>query len=227
MFSSFDEANSVLLNLKGKSLSDLHIGSYGSYDVMTIVGRYRRRFPSVTLSVDFSNSEISNSTLRSLDKSSASQNSTHCRSRPPIVVIAPRNGAWMGRQSVSAADLKDEIIVRREPGSVGRASQDRFFEKANIPASRLHQFGRREGVINAVAEGVGIGTIFDEGGLPEDRVVKLKIAGPPVLSRVDVVCLANRRTSPLISGFFDVAQEVLLENGASKHGTSVSGRRAV
>jgi LysR family transcriptional regulator, low CO2-responsive transcriptional regulator len=235
MFSSFDEANSVLLDLKGKSLGDLHIGSYGPYDVMTIVGRYRRRFPSVTLSVDFSNSEILAEKLLNYELDVAvlgqikRQPKFHTLpfSRPPLVVIAPRNGVWMGRQSVSATDLKDEIIVRREPGSVARASHDRFFEKANIPANRIHQFGSREGVINAVAEGVGIGTIFDEGGLPEDRVVKLKIAGPPLLSRVDVVCLANRRTSSLISGFFDVAQEILLENGAGKHGTSISGRRAV
>jgi hypothetical protein len=51
----------------------------------------------------------------------------------------------------------------------------------------MQPFSSREGVVNVVAEGVGIGTIFDEGFLP-DRVVKLKIAGPPVQTKVDVVC---------------------------------------
>jgi aminoethylphosphonate catabolism LysR family transcriptional regulator len=228
MFNSFEEANTFLDDLKGKRRGHLQIGSYGPYDVMNIVGRYRQRFPAVTLSVDFINSESLAEKLLNYELDVAvlgrikRQPKFHTLpfSQPPLVVIAPRDSRWIGRQSVSAADLKDEIIVRREPGSVARANHDRFFEKANIPLSRIHQFGSREGVINAVAEGVGIGTIVDEGVLPEDRVIKLRIAGPPILSKVDVVCLANRRTNPLISGLFDIAQEILAESGAA------SGRTA-
>jgi LysR family transcriptional regulator, low CO2-responsive transcriptional regulator len=234
MFNSFEEANTILLELKGKRRGQLHIGSYGPYDVMTVVGRYRQQFPSVTLSVDFANSEILAEKLVNyeLDVAVLGQIKrqplfyTLPYSRPPLVVIAPRASTWMSRQSVSAVDLKDEIIVRREPGSIARVSHDRFFEKANIPSGRIHQFGSREGVINAVAEGVGIGTIFDEGFLPENRVVKLKIAGPPIQTKVDVVCLANRRANPLILGFFDIAQEILAEKGARGRESSASDRRA-
>ncbi len=228
LFYSFEEANTFLDDLKGKRRGHLQIGSYGPYDVMNIVGRYRQRFPAVTLSVDFINSESLAEKLLNYELDVAvlgrikRQPKFHTLpfSQPPLVVIAPRDNRWIGHQSVSAADLKDEIIVRREPGSVARANHDHFFEKANIPSSRIHQFGSREGVINAVAEGVGIGTIFDEGVVPEDRVIKLRIAGPPILSKVDVVCLANRRTNPLISGLFDIAQEILAESGAA------SGRTA-
>jgi LysR family transcriptional regulator, low CO2-responsive transcriptional regulator len=233
MFNSFEEANTVLLDLKGKRRGHLHVGSYGPYDVMTVVGRYRKRFPSVTLSVDFANSEILAEKLNNYELDVAvlgqierqPQFDTLPFSRPPLVVIAPRTNTWIGRESVSAADLKDEIIVRREPGSLARLSHDQFFKKANIPSSRIHQFSSREGVINAVAEGVGVGTIFDEGFLPEDRVVKLKLAGPPVQTKVDVVCLANRRANPLISGFFEVAQEILSETVARQRGTRAYNRR--
>ena len=65
--------------------------------------------------------------------------------------------------------------------------------------------------MSAVAEGTGLGAIFDEGELGDNRVVKLSIKGPVVSSKVDVVCLAERRTSQLISDFLDVAREYLRE----------------
>jgi LysR family transcriptional regulator, low CO2-responsive transcriptional regulator len=234
MFNSFEEAHTFLDDLRGKRGGHLHIGSYGPYDVMKIVGHYRRRFPSVTLSVDFANSERLAEKLVNyeLDVVVLGQIKRQPKfytlpfSRPPLVVIAPRNSAWVGRQSVSAADLKNEIIVRREPGAAARDGHDRFFRTVDIPSNHIHQFGSREGVINAVAEGVGVGTIFDEGVLPQDRVVKLKIAGPPILSKVDVVCLANRQMNALISGFFDIAKEILSAAGAAKAGTVASRGQA-
>lgn len=221
MFGSFEEATSYLDDVKGHRRGNLRIGSYGPYDVMRIVGRYRKRFPDVSLSVDFANSESLAEKLLNYDLDIAvlgrikRQPEFHTLpfSHPPLVVIAPRNDKWIGKHFVSAKDLKDETIVRRESGSAARASHDRFFENVKIPANRILQFGSREGVISAIAEGLGAGTIFDEGFLPLDRVVKLKISGPPILSKVDVVCLADRESNSLISSFLNIAQELLHEAG--------------
>jgi LysR family transcriptional regulator, low CO2-responsive transcriptional regulator len=232
MFSSFDEANTFLDDLRGHGY--LRIGSYGPYDVIKIAGRYQQRFPSVALSVDFSNSESLAEKLLNYELDVAvlgqikrqQKFSTLPFSHPPLVVIAPREGGWLKLQSVSAIDLREATIVRREPGSTARASHDRFFHKANVPQKRVHQFNSREGVVNAVAEGLGIATIFDEGLLPEDRVIKLKISGPPILSKVDVVCLANRQANPLIAGFFQIAREILAEGETNNGRPLAAGRRA-
>lgn len=217
MFGNFDEANTLLGEIKGLRRGTLRVGSYGPFDVIKIVGRFQRRFPFVTLWVDFANSESLAEKLLNYDLDIAVLGRIKRQpkfsmlpfSRPPLVVIAPRNEKWSGRTSVSAAELKNEIIVRRERGSAARATHDRFFEKVKIPPNRIFQFGSREGVISAVAEGIGLATVFDEGFFPEDRVVKLKIDGPPFTSKVDVVCLADRRSNPLISNFIEVAKEIL------------------
>lgn len=234
MFSSFDEATTYLDDLKGKRRGHLHIGSYGPYDVMKVAGRFRQRFPLITLSVDFLNSETLAHKLLNFDLDVAvlgqikhqPQFYTLPFARPPLVVIAPRVEKWTRCKSISANDLREEMIVRREPGSSARAAHDQFFETANIPAYRIQQFGSREGVINAVAEGVGVGTVFDEGIFPEDRVVKIKISGPPILSKVDIVCLADRRANPLISAFLDIAQELVDEMRVAKNVTTGSHRNA-
>ena len=110
----------------------------------------------------------------------------------------PRRGP--GRKSITVKELKEHILIRREPGSGDRAALDRLVGAADFPPHRLVQFGSREGVVNAVAEGVGLGAIFDDGVLPGHRVTRLAIVGAGIASKVDVVCLAERRTSQLIAG---------------------------
>jgi DNA-binding transcriptional LysR family regulator len=80
-----------------------------------------------------------------------------------------------------------------------------------MPAHRLLEFGSREGVVSAVAEGAGLGAIFDEGVLADNRVIKLSIKGVDISSKVDLVWLGQRRASRLISDFLDVAREYLHE----------------
>ena len=217
MFGSFEEAGAYLDQIHGVRAGHVRVGSYGPYDVVKVVAHYSRRFPAISVSVDFANSQTLAERLINYELDVAflgrikSQPEFHRLPfrNPSLVVIAPRIPPWSGRSSVSVKDLKDQTIVRRESGSAARAAHDRLFDKARISPTRTLEFGSREGVVGAVAEGVGVGTIFDEGILPEDRVIKLKIAGPAVVSRVDVVCRADRRSNRLISSFLDVAAEFL------------------
>jgi hypothetical protein len=48
-------------------------------------------------------------------------------------------------------------------------------------------------------------------------VVKLSIRGPVMTSTDEIVCLAERRTSQVISGFLAIAQEYIEERRAAKH----------
>jgi aminoethylphosphonate catabolism LysR family transcriptional regulator len=217
MFGSFEEAGSYLDEVRGLHRGHLRIGSYGPYDVMKLVARYSELFPTVTISVDFSNSQSLAEKLINYELDIAVLGRIKQQRKfytlpfrdPPLVVIAPRIAPWIGRQTVSIAELNKQTIVCREPGSAARAAHDRLLAKGKVVPSRTVQFASREGVVNAVAEGIGIGTIFDEGILPGDRVIKLKIAGPAIHSKVEIVCLADRKTNKLISSFLDTVKATL------------------
>src|SRR5215510_11551340 len=60
---------------------------------------------------------------------------------------------------------------------------------------------------------LGIAAIFDEGYLPEESDVKLKIKDANICSNVDVVCLAERRRNPMINAFLSMAIRVHGERG--------------
>lgn len=216
MFASFEEAVAYLEDFRGMRQGSLRVGSYGTFDVAALVARYRERFPTLTISVDFANSRTLADKLLSydLDVAVLDRIVPHPEFHvlpfrtPVLVAIAPKTAAWAGRKSITVQELKEHVLIRREPGSATRAALDRLVG-ADFPPHRLVQFGSREGVVNAVAEGVGLGAIFDDGVLPGHRVTKLAIVGANISSKVDVVCLAERRTSQLIAGFLAISKKYL------------------
>ncbi len=224
MFASFEEAIAYLEDFRGLRQGHLHVGSYGPFDVAALVARYRERFPTLSISVDFGNSRTLADKLLNydLDVAVLDRIDPHPEFhvlpfRTPVLVgIAPKTAAWTRRKSISVEELKDHTLIRREPGSATRAALDQLVGAADLAPHRLVQFGSREGVVSAVAEGMGLGAIFDDGVLPGNRVTRLAIVGAGISSKVDVVCLAERRNSQLISGFLTIAREYLRERPATR-----------
>jgi aminoethylphosphonate catabolism LysR family transcriptional regulator len=232
MFGSYDEAIAYLQEAQGLRQGTLRIGSYGPYGVIPMMARYRERYPRISLAITFANS--SDLALRmsqyDLDVALMTSIAHHPEfhvlpfSRPPMVVIAPRTGRWKRQRSLSRDELLKQTLICREPGSAVRAAFDQYLGAHRPPPDRLIEISSREGVVGAVAEGLGLGMIFDEGILPESRVVKVRIRGMDVRSKVDVVCLSERRRSPLIAGFLSVAGEIAEEiTGGTRRAGQSSG----
>src|ERR1700680_662738 len=57
MFGSFEEAGAYLDQIHGVRAGHLRVGSYGPYDVVKVVARYGKRFPAISVAVDFANSQ--------------------------------------------------------------------------------------------------------------------------------------------------------------------------
>ena len=231
MFGSYDEAVSYLQEAQGLRQGHLRIGSYGPYGVIPMMARYRDRYPRISIAITFANSgDLALRMLQyDLDVALMTSIGHHPEfhvlpfSRPPMVVIAPRTGRWKRQRSLSRDEFLKQTLICREPGSAVRASFDQFVGTFRPTPGKIIEISSREGVVGAVAEGLGLAMIFDEGILPEGRVVKLKIRGMDVRSKVDVICLAERRRSPLIAGFLSIASEIAGEiaGGARRSGQSI------
>jgi LysR family transcriptional regulator, low CO2-responsive transcriptional regulator len=221
MFASFEEALACLEDFREMRQGRLRIGAYGPYDVAALVARHKKRFPALSISVDIANSSTLAEKLLNceLDVALLDQIEAHPEfevlpfRNPLLVVIAPRTEPWLARRSISIEELRRQILVCREPGSATRAALDRVVGLADMPAHRLLEFGSREGVVSAVAQGAGLGAMFDEGARAETRVIKLSIKDVSIASKVDLVWLGQRRTSRVISDFLDAAREYLKSSG--------------
>jgi len=219
MFGSYDEAVSFLREAQGMRQGHLRIGSYGPYGIIPMMARFRSRYPELTITIVFANSrDLAAQLLRyDLDVAVMASIDHHPEfhilpfSLPPLIAIAPGTARWMRKRSVTRDELLKQTLICREPGSAVRMAFDEIVGRDEGSPGKMIEIGSREGVVSAVAEGLGLATIFDEGLLPEGRVVKLRIRGSEIRSKVDVVCLAERRRNQVIAGFLAIAQEVAKE----------------
>ncbi|MBM3566228.1 MAG: LysR family transcriptional regulator [Alphaproteobacteria bacterium] len=217
MFGSYQEATEFLQATQGMRRGHLRVGSYGPYDVIKMVARFKQRHPAIEVSLAFANSRFLGKKLLDYDLDVAvfSRIEYHPEfhvlpfNRPPLVVIAPRNGAWESETSIAIAELKGHRLVCREHGSAAREAFDRLFVKSGISPDDVVEVGSREGTVSAVAEGMGVSIIFDEGVVPEDRVVKLRIRDCDIRTNVDVVCLTERKDSPTVRSFLSIAESLV------------------
>ena len=216
MFASFEEALAYLDDLRGLRQGHLRVGSYGPYDVTALVARYRKRFPALSVSVDFANSRILAEKLLNYDLDVAVLASTERREeflampfrQPQLIAIAPRNETWSKRDNLRPKDLAGQTLIVRETGSIARQAFEKLLLEAGISKPRC-SFNSREGVLSAVAAGMGISAIFDEGLLPEDKVVRLPMRGCNIRSNIEVACLKERRNSAPIRAFLTIAKELV------------------
>ena len=216
VFGSFDEALAYLQEAQGMRLGKLRVGSYGPYDVIPMVARYREHYPAIALTLEFANSRDLAQRLLHYDLDVAVLGRDTYRpefqvlpfSTPALVALAPRSAEWDGRKSITVEEFRKHTLICREPGSAARNAFDKLLGATLEPGASLIQVGSREGIVAAVAEGLGLAVLFDEGTLPESRVVKLKISASTIVSQIDVVCLKERRATPTLKSFLAIAKEL-------------------
>ena len=217
MFAGYDEAVAFLDEAHGMRQGHLRVGSYEPYDLSRVLARFVERYPGIQISARFANSSELSSRLLQYDIDVAVLAGTERREefvampfrRPRLIAIAPRNGSWAKRDSVRPADLAGETLIVREAGSTARQAFDKLLLESGISKSKCFEFNSREGVLSAVAAGMGISAIFDEGLLPEDRIVRLPIKGCNIRSNIEVACLKERRNSAPLRAFLGIAKELV------------------
>ena len=219
LFTSLDEATAYLEDLRGQRQGYLRVGSYTPHRFIVLVARYKKRFPGASIWVEFANSQaLAKKVLNyELDVAVTAREdalpSFHSLAftSDTLIVLAPKGSAWERPRSISVKELKRQVIVCREPGSSSRSAADRLIDTAGMPPNQVVQISSREGVIAAVAEGMGLGIIFDDELPPEARLVKVPISGQVIRCHDEIVCMRERRTSQVISGFLAIAQEYVDE----------------
>lgn len=93
-----------------------------------------------------------------------------------VIAIAPPDHPLAKRKSVSAADLRREPLIFRARGSSTQRVVDRMFANGSKPPSPFLTLDTRDGLYEAVVNGLGIGFIWRYGTSRTDGVTRLPIA---------------------------------------------------
>ncbi|MFC4277980.1 LysR substrate-binding domain-containing protein [Achromobacter aloeverae] len=192
----------------------LRVGAVGPYHVTEMIESYHARHPGISLSVKLGNSEV---VLDDLDKyvcdvavvaSRAADDRYHMQSyaRYPVIAFVRGNHAHAQRESITLDELAGQPLLMRETGSTTRKALEDAMEKRGLTPRVAMEIGSREALREAVARGLGVGTVSQSEYVPDPRLVPLRIEGDLVSTNIHVCCLRERRDSRLIASFFDAVR---------------------
>ncbi len=83
--------------------------------------------------------------------------------------------------------------------------------------------GSREGVREAVAQGLGLGVVSDGAFTEDHRVVTLPVEGLVPHNHVQVVCRKGRAAVQLISSFLQTVRQLGAVGGAGSATKTIAG----
>ena len=125
-----------------------------------------------------------------------------------LVVCLPRAHRLARQASITLRDLGVESLISREPGSMTREILDRALAARRIePRIRL-EVGSREAMKEAVAAGLGVGTVLDGEAGADSRLRFAPIAGVSIAAGVFAVCLKESLDIPTVAAFVALAAAV-------------------
>lgn len=220
MLSFEAEAVDLLKALGGLETGSLKIGAVGPYHVTEMLAAFGERYPGIKVLVNQGNSREMLRQLLAfavdiavLDNVEADERLfTLPVGRHPIAAFVNRDHPWFKRRSITLADLAGERLILREQGSTTRKLIEQALGDAGLAAEPAMEIGSREAVWMAVEKGLGVGIVNEVEFVSHPRLKLLPIADAALTSEAQVVCLAERRSSPMIRAFLSVV-EAQGENG--------------
>jgi aminoethylphosphonate catabolism LysR family transcriptional regulator len=208
------DAISLLHDSGALQRGTLKIGAVGPFHVTEMIEAYHAIHPRMHLSVTLGNSE---EVLRNLDQYACDVGvvarafeDTRYFTQPyasfPVIAFVAATHAFARRTSVTLRELADEPLLMREPGSTTRRALEDAMEAAGLKPRVAMDIGSREALREAVARGLGVGTVSQAEYIPDERLRPLRIEGEPVETHIHVCCLSERRDSRLVSSFFTAVE---------------------
>ncbi len=232
MFAHERDAYELLSAMAGLRTGHLAISAVGPYQLSEILLGLSRAYPDLNISVSFGNSEQAQQKLLDYESdvavlgSYAPHPDLHAieYSRPRIVVAASRQHRWAGRDGIRIGELSGEPFIRREIGSETRRAFEEALERAGVQVACKMEIGSREGMLAAVAQGIGIGVVSEEEAIPNPELQILSILDVEISTSVHVACLASRSESHLIKPFLQVVQELVGKRRPAPAAAAADGR---
>lgn len=127
-----------------------------------------------------------------------------------LVLLVAKGDRWSGRKRVGLAELAGRDLVSREPGSMTREVLAGRLSEAHVATAQVLDVETREGVMEAVAAGFGVGVVFASEAGNDTRLVRLAIRGADLTVAEYAVARRDRQSSALVREFLETAQRVAL-----------------
>jgi DNA-binding transcriptional LysR family regulator len=218
LFVTSQDIDNLLRDPEGQMNADLRLGSDSPFFAVRMAAAIRNRNPSTIVRVRIGNGVETFSWLRE------GQIDVAIVSDPPgdnafayeplvtdkLVVAVPKNDPLAKLSVFPVAALSQATLLVREPTSRTRTAMEALLLAADVTPAEVMELHTRETIREGVAIGLGFSLFFSLECPPDDRICFLPLDVDVTLSRLTeyVVCLSERRRTPLMSSVMEAAVEL-------------------
>ncbi len=211
-----EEALALLQATRDLEAGYLSLHAVGPFDVMEVLQVFRRRYPAVTTSVRLGIEDEILRGLRDFDCDvgvvgrPVDDPDLCCEfyNRHRVLVIVHADHPLAGRRSIRLEELEGCDMVLRPTFSTTRQAFDRALSEAGVTVRPVMEINSREANREAVRRGFGAGVISETEFAPALNIQALRVYDTEMSTRAYLVCLASRRSRPLIDTFFRTAAAI-------------------
>jgi aminoethylphosphonate catabolism LysR family transcriptional regulator len=221
LFGLVEQAEDLLLANRALVSGRIEIAVDGPHVVMPLLARLRESHPGITVSLILGNAAETCEAL--LAERASIGVVTEVQPHPDlhieeiaasrICAVLPRGHALAGESEIDLRRLDGAAMVLREPTSVTRRTFDAACRRRGVAPAVLMELDSREAVIEAAAAGLGLGIVSSLERGEDARIHAVPIAGPDLVNRHAIACLARRRNLRLIRAVFDLARTTAMPAG--------------
>ncbi|GCE21033.1 LysR family transcriptional regulator [Dictyobacter kobayashii] len=218
MFSLEREMDDALAALRDVHRGEIKLAANttaGVYLLPSIVARFRSLYPQVALNISILNSQdiIDHILDWSLDfgivEGEASQlpESLNVRffTRDTLILVVPPGHPWCGYEKISAAELGDNVLVVREPGSGVRDMLERELACRDISLKPLLTLTDNEAIKQMVISGVGaavVSFLTVQRELASGDLVQIPLADMKLQPELSFIQRPDKQLSRAAQAFF-------------------------
>lgn len=207
-----DAASDVLTALSQLRTGTLRIAAGAPHPGMSVIARFARAYPGVSIVTRFGNwdqvvaalldgtADVGLLTSAPRDRRFVTRSFTDQR----IVALLPASHPLAGARTVELRRLAGEPLIFRTTQSLTQKTVDARLAALGLAPEPVLRLEAREAVYEAVAEGLGIGFMFEMASTRGDRVVRLPVAEIGETFSEDVFCLQAARRTRIVAALFDL-----------------------
>ncbi|MCA0922527.1 LysR family transcriptional regulator [Pseudooceanicola nanhaiensis] len=210
------EAERLLLSRSSLREGQIIVGLGNAMPGMALVAAFHRAYPGVTLKVETgSHAKITRAVLtHECDIGVLPDVPADPRFRRAhlaaarVVAIAPLGHRLARVGEVTAQMLCDEPLIFRASGSSTQRAVDRMFARAGLSPRPFLTLDARDGLYEAVANGLGIGFLWQGSTSRSDGVARLPIAEMRGLTIHETVFSLTETSGQIVDAFFQQAESL-------------------
>jgi DNA-binding transcriptional LysR family regulator len=191
----------------------LSVGLGNAMPGMTLVAAFNKRYPDVSLNVTTGSFQkimravldhsVDVGILPNIQRDRRFRHAVLMRNE--VIAITHPDSPAAGHSTITAQALMEERLIFRAIGSSTQKMVDRYFRDHGLAPTAYLTLDTRDGVYEAVANGMGVGFVWKTSSGRKEDVVPLDLSGGTTTS-AEVVFAPIDRDMQTLDAFFDLAE---------------------